>query len=311
MKGFKTKDGKFHPIKKYKMTRSKRDTKKNQGIVLKKRVMIIHTPKTQEDKNKVLSSVLGSKYQFTNSYAGETEAELWFTAKDQLKRRGREGSVDRKEFQKWLDLGNRKKRDNRVDPDYGLFIANGYDDLKHDPNNPEVKKAYEIFIKETLQQARKLQKNGMKFQMEGYKDANAMFKDVEKNKNLLYRPSNNDYKGAEDHPMFQLTNIRNTNGDRMRVNDVFRAIHDINGHDKAKAQFTPEGELSAYIKHKKLYSNEATRALFTETQGQGMWVNFNKKSGKKNRHLQKIGDFNELDFPKQKAVIFSDGVVFG
>ena len=157
-----------------------------------------------------------------------------------------------------------KKRDAQtVDPAYGLIIANGYDNLKHNPNNPEVKKAYNIFIKETLEQARKLQKNGMKFQMEGYKDANAMFKDVKDNKNLLYRPSDNDYKGSEDHPMFKLTNIKNTNGDRMRVNDVFRAIHDINGHEKSKSQFTPEGELNSYIEHKKLYSKDATRALFT------------------------------------------------
>ncbi|MCP6727107.1 MAG: hypothetical protein KJI69_03725 [Patescibacteria group bacterium] len=197
-----------------------------------------------------------------------------------------------------------------VDPAYGLNIANGYENLKHSPNNPQVKKAYKIFVNETLEQARKLQKKGMKFQMEGYKDANAMFKDVKDNKNLLYRPSDNDYKGTEDHPMFQLTNIKNTNGDRMRVNDVFRAIHDINGHYNSKSKFTPEGELNSYIEHKKLYSKDATRALFTETQGQGMWVNFNKKSGKKNRHAQKIGDFNQLDFPKQKAGIFPDKVIF-
>jgi len=199
----------------------------------------------------------------------------------------------------------------KVDPVYGLLVANGYDDLNHNPNDPEVKKAYKIFVKETLEQARKLQKNGMKFQMEGYKDANAMFKDVNENKHLLYRPSDKDYKGVEDHPMFQLTDIKNTNGDRMRVNDVFRAIHDINGHRNAKAQFTPDGEVSSYNEHKKLYSTDAIRALFTETQGQGNWVNFNKKSGKKNRHLQTIGDFNELDFPKQKAGLFPDEIIFG
>ncbi len=198
----------------------------------------------------------------------------------------------------------------RVDPTYGLIVANAFEDLKHNPKDPEVKKAYGIFIKETLEQARELQKNGIEFQSEQYKDASAMFKDVEENKHLVYRPSDKDYKGVEDHPMFQLTDIRNTNGDRMRVNDVFRAVHDINGHKKAKAQFTPNGELGSYNEHKKLYSKNATRALFTETQGQGMWVNFNKKSGKKNRHLQKIGDFNELDFPKQKAGLFPDHIIW-
>ena len=203
-----------------------------------------------------------------------------------------------------------KLKRNRLDPVYGLVVANAYEDLRHDPSNPEVKQAYETFIVETLQQARDLQKNGIEFQMEGYKDANAMFKDVNENNHLLYRPSDNDYKGIEDHPMFQLTDIKNSNGDMMRVNDVFRAVHDINGHNKAKAQFTPDGELSSYHEHKKLYSPHAIRALFTETQGQGMWVNFNKKSGKKNRHLQKIGKFNDLDFPKQKAGIFPDEIIF-
>ncbi len=197
-----------------------------------------------------------------------------------------------------------------VSPDYGLTVANGYEDLKHDPTDPEVKNAYDIFIKETLEQARELQNQGIQFQSEQYKDANAMFKDVEENKHLLFRPSDDDYKGVEDHPMFQLTDILDSNGDRMRVNDVFRAVHDINGHQKSKSQFTPNGELGSYTEHKKLYSKDATRALFTETQGQGMWVNFNKKTGKKNRHLQKIGDFNKLDFPNQKAGLFPDAVIF-
>lgn len=198
-----------------------------------------------------------------------------------------------------------------VDPVYSRIVADGYDDLKHDPSNPEVKKAYKTFVDETLQQARELQKNGVQFQSEQYKDANAMFKDVGENKHLLYRPSENDYKGVEDHPMFQLTDIRNSNGDRMRVNDVFRAVHDINGHFNSKSQFTPDGELNSYLEHKKLYSKDATKALFTETQGQGSWVNFNKKSGKRNRHLQEIGKFNDLSFPDQKAGIFPDHIIFG
>jgi len=342
MKGFKDSSNRFHPITNYKGVRKSRDQKaKTEGVILKKRLVqfsdmsekqmerlgieesnpkrmkrkmvLMKDPKTQEDKNHILSSVLGSKQQFKNSRAGENEKELWFTANVMLRSRGWEGKINRTEFDKWIELERKKRissKEMQVDPAYGLLIANGYEDLKHNPNDPKVKKAYKIFIKETLDQARKLQKNGMEFQLEGYKDANAMFKDIKENKHLLYRPSDKDYKGVENHPMFQLTNIKNTNGDRMRVNDVFRAIHDINGHSKAKAQFSPNGELTSYNQHKKLYSKEATRALFTETQGQGMWVNFNKKSGKKNQHAQKIGDFNELDFPKQKAGIFPDYLIF-
>ena len=220
-----------------------------------------------------------------------------------------------------------KPTKTKIDPLYGLFIANGYDDLKHNPNDPKVKKAYNKFIEETLDQARKLQKNGMRFEIEGnlpfctshgircskdgeYKSVEDVFKDIKNNKHLFYRPSDNDYKGVEDHPMFKKTDIKNIHGERMRANDVFRAVHDINGHNKSMSPFTPEGEQRSYIEHKKLYSAEAIRALFTETQGQGMWVNFNKKSGKQNRHLQKIGDFNNLKFPNQKAGLFPDAIIF-
>lgn len=220
------------------------------------------------------------------------------------------------------------KGEDVVDPAYGLFIANGYEDLKHNPNDPEVKQAYNKFIDETLDQARELQKNGMKFEPEGslhycvshgircgkggsYESASAMHKDIEDNKHLLYRPSDNDYEGVEDHPMFRLSNIKNINGKRMRVNDVFRSVHDINGHNKAnRAPFTPEGEQRSFLEHKKLYSQEAIRALFTETQGQGGWVNFNIKSGEQNRHFQDIGDLEKLKFPKQKAGLFPDGIIF-
>jgi len=215
-----------------------------------------------------------------------------------------------------------------MNPDHGRLIANAFEELEHSPNCPEVKRAYDIFIEETLAQARQLQKEGIKFEPSGsnlycvshgiscgrggnYETAQEMHKDIENNQHLFYRPSDEDYGGYEDHPLFQLTNIKNTNGHDMRANDVFRAVHDINGHNKADhAPFTPAGEQRAFVQHKKMYSNDAIRALFTETQGQGNWVNFNKKSGEQNRFYQKSGDLTKLKFPPQKAAIFPDGIIF-
>lgn len=221
----------------------------------------------------------------------------------------------------------KKESMTKVDPLYGLFIANGYEDLKHEPNNPQVKKAYDIFINETLEQARELQKNGMQFDPKGsvlfcashgiscgkdgnYEDADEMIKDVEMNNHIFYRKSDNDYKGVEDHPMFKITNFKNIDGEPMRANDVFRAVHDINGHTKSRSVFTPEGEQQSFLEHKKMYSPDAIRALFTETQGQGNWVNFNRKSGERNRHFQDVGDLEKLKFPRQKAGLFPDGIIF-
>ena len=215
-----------------------------------------------------------------------------------------------------------------MNPDHGRLIANAFEELEHSPNCPEVKRAYDIFIEETLAQARQLQKEGIKFEPSGsnlycvshgiscgrggnYETAQEMHQDIENNQHLFYRPSDEDYGGYEDHPLFQLTNIKNTNGHDMRANDVFRAVHDINGHNKADhAPFTPAGEQRAFVQHKKMYSNDAIRALFTETQGQGNWVNYNKKSGEQNRFYQKSGDLTKLKFPPQKAAIFPDGIIF-
>ena len=134
---------------------------------------------------------------------------------------------------------------------------------------PEVKRAYDIFIEETLAQARQLQKEGIKFEPSGsqllcashgiscgkggnYENAQELAKDVENNQHIFYRPSDNDYKGYEDHPLFQLTNIKNIHGENMRANDVFRAVHDINGHNKADhAPFTPAGVAASFCSAQK------------------------------------------------------------
>ncbi len=205
------------------------------------------------------------------------------------------------------------KTSTKVDPDYGLFISNGYDDLLDVPKNPEVIKAYNQFIDETIQQAKEINKMGIEFEptlSHEYKNANDMFDDIDNNNHLYYRPSENDFEGIEDHPLFRITDFKNNKGENMRANDIFRAIHDVNGHWKSKGQLTPEGEQKAFVEHKKLYSAEAIKALFTETQGQGNWVNFNPKTGKKNRDFQDIGDLEKLKYPKQKAVLFPDGIVF-
>jgi hypothetical protein len=92
--------------------------------------------------------------------------------------------------------------------------------------------------------------------------------------------------------------------------DLFRCVHDINAHTRVKGQFTPDGEQQAYLEHKKLYSADAIRALFTETQGQGNWVNFNSESGEDNIKYQETGELDKLSFPDQKAFLYPDGIIF-
>jgi len=221
------------------------------------------------------------------------------------------------------------RSDPTVDPSYGKIVADVFEDSKHDPESIKVNRAYTTFINETVEQAMDLQDKGMEFDPNGsqesckkrgigincgqdgnYADAWELFKDVLFNNHIYYKPSTGDYDGFEDHPLYKWTDIKNVDGDKMRANDVFRCVHDINAHTVSRGQFTPEGEQLAYLEHKKLYSADAIRALFTETQGQGNWVNFNRKSGENNRKHQETGDLDKLSFPEQKAFLFPDGIIF-
>jgi len=212
-----------------------------------------------------------------------------------------------------------------MNPQHGRTIADAFDTMQHTPNSPKVKASYNAFINETNDQARALQKSGVKFESlrkrqpygkrggiqgyEGYKD---MHSDIEKNKHLFYRMSDNDYKGFEDNPMFKMTDIRNSGGHRMRANDVFRAVHDINGHNLAgRSAFTPSGEQRAFLQHRKMYSPLASKAMFTETAGQGNWTNYSKKHGAKNQYFQKINKLGNLKFPQQKAGLLPDNIIGG
>lgn len=221
------------------------------------------------------------------------------------------------------------RTDPSINPDYGRIIADIYEEKKHDPEDPKTKQAYSVFIRETIQQATDLQKQGLQFDPNGsqegcrkrgisincgqdgnYADANELFIDVIANKHIYYKESTGDYEGTEDHPLYQMTDFKNIDGKKMRANDLFRAVHDVNGHTKCRGLFTPEGEQRAYLEHKKMYSIDGIRALFTETQGQGNWVNFNRKSGEKNMEYQESGDLDKIEFPEQKAFIFPDPIIF-
>jgi len=208
-----------------------------------------------------------------------------------------------------------------MNPQHGRTIADAFDTMQHTPNSPKVKASYGAFINETNDQARALQKSGVKFEagkQGGYESHNDMHSDIEKNKHLFYRISDKDYKGFEDNPMFKLTNIKNSAGLRMRANDVFRAVHDINGHNLAgRSTFTPSGEHKAFLQHRKMYTPLASKALFTETAAQANWTNFSKKHGARNQMLQKTKktgyatDSAGITFPQQKAGLLPDNIIGG
>jgi len=208
----------------------------------------------------------------------------------------------------------------KINPEHGQQLADGYDALQHKPNDPDVKASYDSLIKETKSQYEELVKGGLKITKQkegdkGYITADEMHEDI-KNGHLSYFPTEHGF-GAnsdnfQDHPMLQGTGIIGDDGNDIPANDLFRIVHDINGHNKSEqSDFSPEGEHQAFLTHKQMYSPLANKALFTETAGQANWGVFNRKSGESNRQKIIRGEEQDLAFAEQKAGLFPDKIING
>jgi hypothetical protein len=159
-------------------------------------------------------------------------------------------------------------------------IAQAFDEMEHNPNDPDVKAAYDALINETVDQYKLLKEKGLRTSkitpdMENpYKSSADMIKDIAENNHLYYFPTEqgfgNDVKYT-DHPLLQPVEV---NGEKIPANDVFRIVHDYFGHAKEGNKFGPKGEENAWRNHLQMYSPEAQKALTTETRGQNSWVNY-------------------------------------
>jgi GNAT superfamily N-acetyltransferase len=171
-------------------------------------------------------------------------------------------------------------------------IADAYDAMVHNPNDPKVKASYDALIKETAAQWEHLKKNGFTMSMsdeQPYQTAEEMLKDIRDNKHITV------WSGGEppsDHP---LSGKGNSEG--VTHNTLFRAVHDIMGHAIGGHDFSELGEENAFMKHSKMYSKDAIPALATETRGQASWF-FNNKGVREGAPLG--------NFPEQKAALLPE-----
>jgi hypothetical protein len=202
----------------------------------------------------------------------------------------------------------------KLNPEHGKKIAQAYQDMKHDPDHPEVQKAYSALIDETKQQFNDMMNKGLKISriepgMENpYKSSKELHNDVKNNNHLWYFPTESGFGDNEQltkHPMLQSTGVKH--GDKeLLANDMFRIVHDINGHHLGgESGFGPTGEHKAYLTHKKMYSPLASKALASETLGQNSWVNF----GPHAEHNQK--NPNQTVYAEQKAGLLPEEIVNG
>lgn len=213
------------------------------------------------------------------------------------------------------NITNPQTLDNvKINPAQGKKIADAFENIKHDPSNPEVKSAYDALIKETSQQYDDMLKEGFKInkirpgQENPYKTSKDLHKDILENKQISYFPTEQGFgssgKDFSDHPLMTKTKYLDDEGKEMLANDLFRIVHDYRGHNLGKQSgFGPKGEQMAYLQHKKDFSPLAKKALFTETAGQNNTVNWGK-FGEQNRT-------NPLEtiYADQKAGIMHDDII--
>ena len=191
----------------------------------------------------------------------------------------------------------------KVDIERAKRIADAYEAMPHEPQNPEVKAAYAQMIKETVAQYKAMLSSGItvEFAPRGvdpyHSSPREMTEDVRSN-NHMWVFGTRDGFGSDvtfdpiENPMLAETDVE-ISGQKALANDLFRAVHDYFGHVKEGVGFRADGEENAWQAHMSMFSPLAGRALSTETRGQNSWLNYGPH-----------GDMNRL--AKTKDTLFAD-----
>jgi hypothetical protein len=188
------------------------------------------------------------------------------------------------------------------------LIAAAYDQMKNDPTNPAVLRAYDAMISETMDQYNALRNRGIDFRFlrEGMDDPYAAspalgYKDLVENGRLYVYPTDFGFgSGSAFDPRQNplLVGVGKV-GDKTDAvaNDAFRAVHDAFGHfAPGNPFFRRQGEERAFLEHSRMYSPDAIGAMTSETRGQNSWLN-SGPFGAQNRTAS-VGD---TIFADQKA----------
>lgn len=197
----------------------------------------------------------------------------------------------------------------KVDKGRAARIAAEYDLLKHDPQDPQVRAAYQALAQETIAQYQAVVDSGLEvefidFAAQGDPYAASprlMTEDVREN-NHMWVFSTRDGFGSDvefdpiDNPLLAETDFV-ISGKKALVNDLFRVVHDYFGHVKEGVGFRADGEENTWRSHSAMFTPMAQRALTTETRGQNSWVNYgpygeqNRKADAGSTHYadQKVG----------------------
>lgn len=172
----------------------------------------------------------------------------------------------------------------------------------------DIIKCYKALSEETIDQFIIMHKNGYRIiptDEDPYKNSKEMCEDIRNNRQVKFLLTDTrDF--PEGHPLIDTVGYLddyNIEHDLV-VNDVFRAVHDFFGHAEHGFSFDAHGEENAWLNHSTMFSDDARRALTTETRGQNSWVNYNEKV------LREKTPIKDRPFADQKTFLYDDKFVF-
>ncbi len=204
-----------------------------------------------------------------------------------------------------------------LDTNKSMEIADAYEAMENNPNDPEVKEAYESLAKETIDQYKAMTDAGYEIEIyegkgEPYANSQEMIDDLINNKHMYIFSTEQGYGEAgitdqqrQENAMLAETEFVDKNGKPLLINDLFRGVHDFFGHSERGNGFGAKGEENAWDVHARMFTDKARRAMTAETRGQNSWVNFGPQMRDSNGNLLKKGDpghksARERDFAPQK-----------
>ena len=187
-------------------------------------------------------------------------------------------------------------------------ISDAFDAMKHSPNDPQVRAAYNALAKETIAQYQAFLDAGYVVEInnqEPYANSQEMIDDLRNNKRIKIFSTESGFgdtpitaKQRKENPLLAKTKFTDVNGQPMLVNDLFRAVHDFFGHAELGNSFGPLGEENAWNVHARMYSPLARRAMTTETRGQNSYVNFsgvNEEADRIREQARKLREEGKLE----------------
>jgi hypothetical protein len=170
----------------------------------------------------------------------------------------------------------------RVNPERAQQVAQAYEQMPHNPGDPQIAQSYQALAHETRAQYDAAVRNGYRFEFypqdhDPYPHSpREAVLDLHHNKHMYVYPTaagfGTDDAAPQDHPMLGDSGVRWDN-QLVTHNDLFRAVHDFYGHAKEGVGFRADGEDNAYRQHSAMFSSTALPAMAAETRGQNSWVN--------------------------------------